>query len=1112
MTHSAVGPSENPAVVPGWNEDARLAALERYAILDTQREPEFDDVVRLAADVFDAPISIVNLIAADRQWFKAEVGIGADELPLDVSICAHAIVQPGILVVPDTTHDARFVDNPLVAGEPGLRFYAGAVLETPDGLPIGTLCVLDTKARPEGITERQRLALELLARQVMTRLELRREIALREERARRIEAEIAAREAADRAHRESERRLNAVLDNTRMAVFLMDDRQQCVYANAAAEALTGYSLAEMQGRPLHDVVHHTRPDGSHYPLEECPIDRAFPERAQMDGEELFVRPDGSFYPVGFTASPVLDDRGQAIGTVIEARDISARRERDAALRESEARFRNMADHAPVMMWVTDEGGNCTYLNRSWYEFTGQDEHGAEGFGWLDAVHPDDRGWSGDVFREANARRVPFRLEYRLRRGDGSYRWAIDAASPRFGPEGQFLGYIGSVIDIHERREVENALRRSEERYRTLFEAIDAGFCIVEVIFDGERPVDYRFIEANPAFERQTGLAGAAGRTARELVPDLEQVWFDRYGHVARTGESIRFDNGSEAMGRWFDVHALRVGAPEAHRVAILFNDVSARRRAELRLREMNDTLEQRVLEAVAERQLWADVIENTDALIGVVAPDFRFLALNAAYADEFARIYGVRPQPGDDLRELMAHVPAQCDDVLATWRRALTGEEFTIVEEFGDRDRARPYYEVRFNALRDRDGGFVGAFQYGIDVTDRLRDQARLAQAEEQLRQAQKMEAVGQLTGGIAHDFNNLLAGISGSLEIIERRLSSGRTDGLDRFINGAQTSAQRAAALTQRLLAFSRRQTLDPKPTDVNRLVFGMEDLIRRTVGPAIKVEVVGAGGLWPAKVDPAQLESALLNLAINARDAMPAGGRLTIETANKWLDDRGARERDLAPGQYLSICVTDSGTGIPKEVVDRIFDPFFTTKPIGQGTGLGLSMIHGFVRQSGGQVRVYTEEGEGTTMCLYLPRFIGEVGEDIAPEDAIPDDGSGRTVLVIDDEATVRMLIVEVLEEAGYTAIEADDGPSWLRILQSSVDLDLLITDVGLPGGMNGRQVADAARESRPDLKILFVTGFAENAAIGNGHLPPGMAVVTKPFVMTELGNKIAEMLERQ
>jgi CheY-like chemotaxis protein len=271
-----------------------------------------------------------------------------------------------------------------------------------------------------------------------------------------------------------------------------------------------------------------------------------------------------------------------------------------------------------------------------------------------------------------------------------------------------------------------------------------------------------------------------------------------------------------------------------------------------------------------------------------------------------------------------------------------------------------------------------------------------------------------------------------------------------------------------------------------------------------------VGQVGLWVARIDAAQLESALLNLAINARDAMPEGGRITIETANKWLDDRGARERELTPGQYLSICVTDTGTGIAKDVVERIFDPFFTTKPIGEGTGLGLSMVHGFVRQSGGQVRVYSEEGDGTTMCLYLPRHLGDVDADTFEETAIPELGSGETVLLIDDEPTVRMLMKDVLTEAGYLVIEAQDGPSGLRMLQSARRIDLLITDVGLPGGMNGRQVADAARVTRPDLKVLFVTGFAENAAVGNGHLPPGMAVITKPFLVADLAAKVNEIIE--
>lgn len=353
-----------------WTEADRLTALARYGIINTPREPEFDDVVRLAANVFEAPIAVVNLIAAGRQWFKAEVGIGADELPLDASICAHAIRQSGNLVVPDLAQDARFASNPLVTGDAGLRFYAGALLNTPEGLPLGTVCVLDTKPRPDGITDSQRLTLEVLARQVMTQLELRRALKQRDERAERLHTEVQGRGDAEAALEQTTRRLNAVLSNTRMAVFLMDERQHCTYANAAAEALTGYKFAEMQGRTLHEVVHHKKPDGSHYPLEDCPIDRAFPERAQMSGEELFVAPDGSFYPVAFTASPVSDDYGRPIGTVIEARNIADERARDAALRESESQFRLMADAVPQIVWLTDAAGQVEFFNKQWFDYVG----------------------------------------------------------------------------------------------------------------------------------------------------------------------------------------------------------------------------------------------------------------------------------------------------------------------------------------------------------------------------------------------------------------------------------------------------------------------------------------------------------------------------------------------------------------------------------------------------------------------------------------------------------------------------------------------------------------------------------------------------------------------
>jgi PAS domain S-box-containing protein len=429
------------------------------------------------------------------------------------------------------------------------------------------------------------------------------------------------------------------------------------------------------------------------------------------------------------------------------------------------------------------------------------------------------------------------------------------------------------------------------------------------------------------------------------------------------------------------------------------------------------------------------------------------------------------------------------------------------------------HFESRF---RRTDGGYrwlswVAVSQAGKfycsarDVTQEREARTELAAALDALRQSQKMEAVGHLTGGIAHDFNNLLTAISGSLELLGNRLAQGRLSDAERYITAAQNAGKRAAALTHRLLAFARRQTLDPKPTNVNRLVADMEDLIRRTVGPSVRVEVAGAAHIWTTRVDPNQLENALLNLCINARDAMPEGGSLMIETSNQWIDERGAREREVPSGQFVTLSVTDTGTGMTPEVIARAFDPFFTTKPLGSGTGLGLSMIYGFARQSGGQVRIYSELGHGATVCLYLPRHFGdaETAEVQAKLSEVAHAAQGETVLVVDDEAIVRMLVVDVLQELGYTAIEAGDGHSGLRILQSAARVDLLVTDIGLPGGLNGRQMAEAARKQRPDLKVLFITGYAENAVLSHGHIDAGMQVMTKPFAMEGLASRIRSLL---
>jgi PAS domain S-box-containing protein len=428
------------------------------------------------------------------------------------------------------------------------------------------------------------------------------------------------------------------------------------------------------------------------------------------------------------------------------------------------------------------------------------------------------------------------------------------------------------------------------------------------------------------------------------------------------------------------------------------------------------------------------------------------------------------------------------------------------------KDGSRFWANVLIDPVKDEKGKIVGFAKVTRDLTERRQAELELEESQQALFQAQKMEAVGQLTGGLAHDFNNLLAGIVGSLDLMKARLAQGRLNDLERYITAAQGAASRAAALTHRLLAFARRQPLEPTTVDVNRLIQGMEELVRRTVGPSVTIETILAAGLWNCICDKNQLENAVLNLCINARDAMPDGGRITIETANSWVDDSGAAYRDMPPGQYVAICVSDTGSGMTEEVRSRAFDPFFTTKPIGQGTGLGLSMIYGFAKQSNGQVRIYSEIGEGTTVKIYLPRHVGAVdnGIEYAPEPLARSE-EGETVLVVDDEPTVRMLVGDTLADLGYRGIEAADAASALRVLESDIDIDLLISDIGLPGDMSGKQLAEVARRSRPRLKVLFITGYAENAAIINGHLEPGMHVLSKPFPIDKLAARIRSIIQQ-
>jgi PAS domain S-box-containing protein len=539
--------------------------------------------------------------------------------------------------------------------------------------------------------------------------------------------------------------------------------------------------------------------------------------------------------------------------------------------------------------------------------------------------------------------------------------------------------------------------------------------------------------------------------------------------------------------------------------------------------------------AAAERRAADDLEKARDFLLAVVdgASDpiyvkdrqGRFLLANSATA----RIYGVDRDVLIGKRDADLAAPEIARTLEATDRRIMeSGRGEVIEEQVHEGGDLRTYQSSKEPWVRD--GEVLGVIGVSRDITDRkdaelalrglndeleARVEARtreIEKAQSQIRQMQKIDAIGQLTGGIAHDFNNMLAIVIGSLDIADRRMEDDPARARS-FLGNAREGAARAAALTSRLLAFSRQQPLAPESLDVNKLVASMSELLRRTLGERIQIETVLAGGLWRTMADPGEVENALLNLCVNARDAMPDGGRLTIETANAHLDDAYASDHlEAEVGQYVLICVSDTGCGMPREVIERAFDPFYTTKPVGKGTGLGLSQVHGFIKQSGGHVTIYSEIGHGTTLKIYLPRWFGA---DVSRFAATPREGpiarpaQGEIVLVVEDEAGVRNISVDALRELGYAVIHAESAGEALRMIEGHPTIHLLFTDIVMPE-MNGRQLADRALAMRPDMKVLYTTGYTRNAVVHNGVLDPGVAFLPKPFTIDQLASKVRQVLD--
>jgi len=703
----------------------------------------------------------------------------------------------------------------------------------------------------------------------------------------------------------------------------------------------------------------------------------------------------------FSFAPLRDDDGRVRGLLCTMQDleplVAARRslrdsEAAAALRnaqtfETAERYRLAVLSTNDAIWDWNLADGHVVWNQAVQTLFGHmlDATGADW--WLDHIHPDDRPRiDSSIHAVIDSQDSNWSGEYRFRRADGTYTDIFDRGTVLRDGQGRALRMIGAMLDLSEQRATRAALQESERLFRTLFESIDEGFCVIEFLDGPHGPLsDYVHVLANPAYAANAGIENVVGQKVRDMVPLEADAWVETYRDVLVSGKPLRFERELQHTGRFLELAALRIEPPERRQVAVLFQDITQRHRAELALRDMNDTLERRVQEEVE-----------------------------------------------------------------------------------------------------------------------------RHARMEEALRQSQKMEAVGQLTGGIAHDFNNMLAVVSNAMELLGLRLSGSDERALH-YVGIAKGGVRRAAQLTQRLLAFARQQPLQPEPVCANDLVAGMSELVRHSLGGAIRVELELGGDPWLLHVDPNQLEHAVLNLAVNARDAMERGGQLLIQTANRVLDRGDFVELgDAAPAEYVMIAVADTGIGMAREVLDKAFEPFFTTKEVGRGTGLGLSQVYGFVKQSGGQVRIDSVPGQGTRVELYLPRHLAP-GATAAPGVTAPDIVRARgaeSVLVVDDEAAVRDLSAEMLHMLGYTVHVADGAAAALRLLDAHPDIALLFTDVLMPE-LDGRELAVRALACRPGLPVLFTSGHTRSVDLVEGMLAQAR-VLAKPFTLAQLANQVRMALD--
>jgi PAS domain S-box-containing protein len=766
---------------------------------------------------------------------------------------------------------------------------------------------------------------------------------------------------------------------------------------------------------------------------------------------------------------------------------------EKSISDSSDHFRHAIELNAQVLWTSAADGQLDYVAVRWHDWTGTSGLGGT---WGEAVHPDDLGPSVEAWSRAFSSGEPYDIEHRIRKVDGKYRWMHSRAYARRDNDGKIVKWYGSTEDIHEHWVARSALQESEAEFRMLARAMPNQAWAARI--DGSL---YWF---NERVHEYTGkgapeLAGQAWYAVihPDDLPRSLAAWAGSLATGAAYECEMRIRRAADGVYRWFLSRALPVRDEQGTVVRWVGTntDVQEQKNAADKLLQLNESLEMEVLSRTADRdRMWR---LSTDLML-VAEMNSMIVAVNPAWASVLGR------SEADALgQEFLRFVHP--DDLQPTLQEIARLEAGLTTLRFENRYRHRDgsYRVVSWTAVPT--DGLIHAI--GRDISQEKAARDALLRSEQALLQSQKMESIGKLTGGVAHDFNNVLQIISGNLQLLQ--LAVGDNPQALRRLETSTAAVERGAKLSSQLLAFARRQPLKPLVTDLGRLLRSMDELLRRAIGETIDAEIVVGGGLWHTLIDPNQLENVLINIAINARDAMNGHGKLTIELSNAMLDDAYASQNlEVEPGQYVMLAISDTGHGMDAATAERIFEPFFTTKREGEGTGLGLSMAYGFVKQSGGHIKVYSEPGQGSTFKIYLPRSFESLADiPVTLTGAVL--GGSETILVVEDDLQVQATVVDILRGLGYSVLKANDAQSALTVVKSGIPIDLLFTDVVMPGELRSPELARQARALLPELEVLFTSGYTQNAIVHGGRLDPGVELLSKPYRREDLARKIRHLL---